>query len=326
MTEDSKKQPFIDHTDELPENACRFSFNAMATVFEIIMIHDDRKYAEQCAHQAFTELDRLEQELSRFIENSDISRINNSKAGQSIIIGPDTFRCLLMCKDIYNITNKAFDITYRSMPERGTEIAAGKIPGNKLSVSNDKTGMHLLELGNDSFTVKLNADNINLDLGGFGKGYAVDFILDILLEWEINCALINGGSSSVFAVGTPPDEKGWQVRLRDPDNFEHIISDLYLKNCGVSGSGIRKGQHIIDPRTGLPVSGKSAAWAVCKTAAVSDALSTAFMIMSPEEINELCKNNEDIQAVIITKGNEDKVEILRFGEVKDNIPNINPLK
>ena len=75
----------------------RFSHNAMATVFEIMMIHDDFNYAEQCAFEAFKEIDRLEQDLSRFNESSDISRINSAAPDEAVRIGPDTFECLEQC-------------------------------------------------------------------------------------------------------------------------------------------------------------------------------------------------------------------------------------
>ena len=76
----NKSQPdtFIDNTDwDSICKAHRFSHQAMATTFEVFIVHGDARYAEQAAWAAFDELDRLEAELSRFIENSDISRINN---------------------------------------------------------------------------------------------------------------------------------------------------------------------------------------------------------------------------------------------------------
>jgi thiamine biosynthesis lipoprotein len=89
----------------------RFSHEAMATTFEIIIVHEDERYAQQAAAAAFDEVDRLEGELSRFIENSDISRINNLPANQPLRLGLDAFECLQLSRRIYAETNGAFDIT-----------------------------------------------------------------------------------------------------------------------------------------------------------------------------------------------------------------------
>lgn len=313
MKKDTQKSDLIDSSGKLPETFHRFSHNAMATVFEIIIVHDDAVYAEQSAFEAFGELDRLEQELSRFIENSDISRINNSIPGQQVPVGFDTYNCLSLCKRLNRYTKRAFDVSVCPLinywsSEQGTPLQ------QNLTITKSYTGMRNVKLDKDNFIVKLNKENMCIDLGGIGKGYAVDRMAEVLSDWDIKSAMVHGGTSSVFAVGAPPGEKGWHVRLRNPKNYDFIIGELYLKNEAISGSGIRKGRHIINPRTAYPVSGKSAAWALCPTAAVSDALSTAFMVMPEKEISDFCLNYNDVRAVIIKKDAEDKEGILRFGE------------
>ena len=93
----------------------RFSHEAMATTFEILIVHEDDLYARQAAMAAFAEVDRLEEELSRFIENSDISRINELPAGESLPLGLDTFECLKISVRMYAETDGAFDITIGSL-------------------------------------------------------------------------------------------------------------------------------------------------------------------------------------------------------------------
>jgi thiamine biosynthesis lipoprotein len=279
---------------KIPHNAYRFSHNSMATVFEIFAVHDDGGYAEQAAWQAFRELDRLEQELSRFIENSDITRINNLGKNQSTHIGLDAFECLKRCAQLTTETNGAFDIT------------AGK-----------NTGMHLLQLDESNFSVLLLADSIHVDLGGFGKGYAVDQIARLFREWDIESALFHGGKSSVLALAGPPGEKGWPVTVSDPDQTGQILSHVSIKYRALSSSGLQKGHHIINPRTGKPVEDRLAAWASTSDGATSDALSTAFMVMSPEEIEEYCKKNPDTQGLVILKDREGpqyRNSLLKFGD------------
>ncbi len=293
MSERSKKMPMIHFQGEIPHNACRFSHNSMATVFEIFAIHENVEYAEQAAWEAFRKLDRLEQEISRFIENSDISRINKLGKNQSTQIGLETFECLKQCAQLTKMTNGAFDIT------------AGK-----------NTGMHLLMLDETDFSVKLLADSIHIDLGGFGKGYAIDLMARLFLEWDIGSVFIHGGKSSVCALAEPPGEKGWPVTLSHPVQTRQILFHVYLKFRTLSGSGLQKGYHIINPRTGKPVEDRLAVWASTSEGATSDALSTAFMVMTLEEIEEYCQRNTDTQGLVILKdssADENGKTVLKFG-------------
>ncbi len=293
MTKPSKEIPMIQFQGKLPHNAYRFSHNSMATVFEIFVIHDDAGYAEQAAWKAFRELDRLELELSRFIENSDISRINNLSKHQSTQIGLDAFECLKQCAQLTSQTDGAFDIT------------AGK-----------NTSMNMLQLDESDFSVTLLANSINLDLGGFGKGYAIDLMAQLFREWDIESVLIHGGKSSVLSISEPPGEKGWPITLSNPAQSGQILSHVYLKHRAMSASGLEKGHHIINPLTGTTVDDRLAAWASTFGGATSDALSTAFMVMAPEKIEEYCLGNPGTQGLVILKigtAGEKRNPVLKFG-------------
>ncbi len=300
----------------------RFCHEAMATTFEVIIIHDDAHYARQAAAAAFDEVDRLEGELSRFIENSDISRINNLPANQPLQLGLDAFECLRLSSRIYIETNGAFDITIGSLfscwrNEDGNPRTPSK---EELNRARQHTGTHLLQLDEDEYAVRLLADPLHIDLGGIGKGYAVDRMAELLREWSIDMALISGGYSSVLALDAPADTKGWPLTLSNPDNHKQILARPLLQNGAISGSGLQKGGHIIDPRTAQPIKGKCAAWASAPDAATADALSTAFMIMRPDEIRQFCTHRPDVSALIMLKGrskNAQKKEILCFGRLKD---------
>ncbi len=278
-------------------NIKRFSHEAMATTFEIIIVHEDAIYAQQAAHAAFEELDRLETELSRFIENSDISRINNLPANQPLIIGPSAFECLQLSIRINAETNGVFDVTI------GTRYS-------KPGVENT------IKLNETQHTVELSTSPVQIDLGGIGKGYAVDRMAELLREWSINTALISGGYSSIVALDAPDSTNGWPVTLKNPNHRKQILARLNLQNRALGASGIQKGGHIIDSRTGHPAQDKIAAWAYVGDAATADALSTAFMVMSPEEIEQYCKHHSQVQALVIMQ--EQKQEkVLYFGRWKN---------
>jgi thiamine biosynthesis lipoprotein len=124
----------------------------------------------------------------------------------------------------------------------------------------------------------------------------------------------------VLALDAPADTKGWPLTLSNPDNRKQILACPCLQGRALSGSGLQKGQHIIDPRTAQPVKGKLAAWASASNAATADALSTAFMVMSPDEIRQYCSRHPDVSAMIMPEGRgEDapKDKILHFGRWKE---------
>jgi thiamine biosynthesis lipoprotein len=282
-------------------NLHRFAHKAMATIYEIFIVNDDAGYAQQAAHEAFAELDRLEQELSRFLPNSDIARLNQLAANQPLRLGLDAFECLKLSKRISEETNGAFDVTIGPLMKcwQNPDKTLRSPSEEELAEARRNIGMRLLDLDGAQHTVTLQASPVHIDLGAIGKGYAVDVMASLLREWDVGMALIHGGRSSVFALGSPPEKAGWPLTISNPMNGAQILARFHLRNQAVSGSGLQKGQHIINPRTGQPLSGKRATWAIAPDAATSDAVSTAFMIMPTNEIEEYCRNHSDVQAMVI---------------------------
>ena len=258
----------------------RFSHEAMATVFEVHCAHGDARYSRQAADAAFNLVDRLEQELSRFVANSDVSRISALAAGESTRVSPTTLECLAIARHLHDLTGGAFDVSIG-------------------------TGLPDLELDPDTFTVHARRDGIRLDLGGIGKGYAIDRVAELLDEWEVRHALVHGGFSSVLALEAPPDQEGWPLTLSAPGGCE-VLARLQARRQALSASGTRKGDHIVDPRTGRPAS-RRAAWVALAAppagpdgggspAAVAEGLSTAFMILAEPEIAELVRAAPGLEA------------------------------
>ncbi|MHC4173720.1 MAG: FAD:protein FMN transferase [Planctomycetota bacterium] len=318
MTEPQPETRYVQSDCRSIAGMKRFSHEAMATTFEVIVVHEDVRYARQAAAAAFAEVDRLEADLSRYIENSDISRINNLPANQPLLIGLAAFECLQLSCRMYSETGGAFDITIGSLLDCWrNEDGTPRTPSQQeLNLARQRTGTALLKLDEAEHTVELLASPMQVDLGGIGKGFAVDLMAELLRDWSIDTALISGGYSSVLALDAPAGTKGWPLTLSDPANRRKILARPYLKRHALSGSGLQKGGHIIDPRTARPVKGKRAAWACAPDAATADALSTAFMVMTPDEIKKYCLRHPDVLAMIILEdGGKDaqKGKILRFG-------------
>ena len=308
------------HFDLKAHRIHRFAHKAMATVFEVFIQHENAGYAQQAAFEAFNELDRLEQELSRFIPNSDISRINHLAHKDTIRLGEAAFECLQQCLRLHADTNGAFDITVGALVDiwRNKDKSPRTPATDELAAARLRVGMQQFSLNEEGHSITLLSEQpMAFDLGAFGKGYAVDRIAELLREWSLETALLHGGMSSIFALGTPFEQmSGWPIAINNPWQRAQTLTTLVLRERAVSGSGLEKGQHIIDPRTAYPVVGPRAAWAAAPTAAISDGVSTAFMIMSAEEVEQYCKTHEDTWAMLgwVEGGGEETAEkFVRWG-------------
>ena len=296
---------FLSYNSPIENLPFRFEHKAMNTIYEILIHHDNNAYAEQAANEAFNEIDRLELELSRFNSNSDISRINALQQLETITLGNDCYQCLEQCSTLYQQTRGVFDISAGFIVDLWKKLPADRDrpDSEKIESALKYTGMPWLHLL-DNFQVQLMSERISLDLGGFGKGYAIQVASDLLKDWHVNNGLINAGMSSMISLS-----ESCSIEVRHPEKPEKILLNLDLNGKAISGSGIKKGQHIIDPRNGYPVIDKIATWAISKDPGVSDALSTSFMIMSFSEIEEFCDTHK-VGALIITS----KEKIIQFGE------------
>ncbi len=249
-----------------------FSHEAMATTFQVFVANRPAEYGRQAAAAAFRELDRLETELSRFIETSDIARANRLRPGETVVVGEDTLQCLLGAAQISALTHRAFDPAYASLR----------------SVSLDEP---LFALDPAAHTLTSLTTRLLLDLGAVGKGYALDRMAGILDEWDIGAACLQSGGSTALALAAPAGADGWPIGVAG--------EVLKLSHRAVSGSGVAvHGNHLIDPRTGLPADRTQRTWAFADTAADADALSTAFFVMTDGAIANFCRQNPGYGAVL----------------------------
>jgi FAD:protein FMN transferase len=297
------------------KKAHRFSYEAMGTVFEIIILHEDKEYSRQAAFAAFDELVRIEQQLSKFIENSDVSLINNLDANKSLVMGTDAFDCIKLSLEMSERTFGAFDITtgllYNLWLDEEKKLLTPS--EDELSFSREHTGSDLLKLNDSEHSIELVASPVMIDLGGIGKGYALDMMAGLLREWSVDRALLHGGFSSVLALDAPEGTEGWPVTFSQPGNRQNTIARIELANCALSASGTKKSAHIIDPKTGKPMADQTAVWVSCPDAASADALSTAFMIIADEQIEEYCSEFNSVKVLKFSEISPKKPDIKYFG-------------
>ena len=291
---------------EIPTSLARFTHEAMATTFELMVSGEDPREAAEAARTAFEEIDRIERELSRFVRTSDIARINELAKGQSMRVGPDAFECLRLATYLHEATCGAFDVTIgplRNYWQSAADPSRPSEPKEAIEALNGRVGMALLEIDETRHAVGVKTDGVSVDLGGIGKGYALDRAAALLRDWGIDSALLHSGQSTVVAFGSPPGGAFWRVSLRHPLASEQSPGSICLRDCALSGSGLLiHGRHIVDPRSGRPVPGRLGAWALAPTAALSDALSTASMVMSRSEAESCCATRRDVAIMVLYEG------------------------
>src|SRR5579863_2519514 len=246
----------------------QFNHAAMATHFEVRIACEEKTYAAQAAQAAFDLLDLLESRLSRFRSNSEIARIADLRAGEKMRLSEAAFACLEIAKRMELATHSAFCPTPAAFKTQASLPQWELLPA-ELSI-------HCV------------SGRLEFDLGAVGKGFALDRMAELLLQWDCPSFLLIAGGSSILAGAPPPDLPGWSCGLG-----ENASKRFYLTNASLSGSGLAvKGSHILDPRSGQIAPRQNRAWALADSAAESDALSTACMVLSEPELEDILAQNE----------------------------------
>lgn len=291
----------------------RHSAEAMGTVFEIFLFAKTASYARQAAQAAFEEVARIERLFNRFDPSSEMSRLGRLRPGEILQVGIETVECMTVAGRIHSETVGAFDIFHRHIkkiriPKKPLDLpskeAPNGLPPGPLAILDRRGTQEGFQVTRRPGVFPEEEGPLSPDLGAIGKGFALDKALEVLREWDIGNALMHAGTSTVLAIGPGPDPaspgRGWPIGIASAWNLAEIPPSVRLWNRSVSGSGTAvKGEHVTDPRSGRPASGHLAAWAAHPSATVADALSTAFLVMTTDEVMSYCAGHPDVWALVI---------------------------
>jgi len=293
-------------------------FFAMDTVMTINAYGSKSESAVKAAQNEISRLDRL---LSVQSENSEIFKLNQSK---EMTVSEDTLTLITRSKEIYTLTDGAFDITCEPLTREWGFYSGleNKVPSQQ-AIENALKGVGAAHIKIKDSTITLD-ENTSLDLGGIAKGYASQKAAEILKENGVNSALMSLGGN-IRAVGSKPDGENWSVAITDPDDNSKSIGTLKISDKAVVTSGgyqryfEENGQiyhHIIDTKTGYPAdSGLKSVTIVSSDDTLADALSTSLFVMGLEKSGEFYSENSSLfGAVFIT----DKGEIYVTDNLKDS--------
>jgi len=243
------------------------SVDAMGTTYSLVLYGDNRDRLEMAAEAAFEEARRLDRLLSHFRPGSELSEVNRFAAQRPVKVTPELFDLLAACLDYSRLSEGAFDVTVGPLMQVwGFFKGSGRLPTKaELARAMENVGYRHLLLDAETRTVRFARPGLALDLGGIGKGYTVDRMVETLSENGVSQALVSAGGSSLYGLGSPGAESGgWPVQIRDPRNSSRTVEELRLHNASLSTSGSyekffvaegRTHSHIMDPRTGYPAQG-----------------------------------------------------------------------
>ena len=262
----------------LPESHV-FMHEAMHTTFCLRLIGGDAQLVAGAARECLDLVDELEANLSRFIDGSEVFRINRLHAGETLFLSDSCHQCLLLAMQAHTLTSGLFDITAgRRIAHRKTG-ASGPAPAlsGKLVIHPDVAAITCESPGRE------------IDLGGIAKGFALDQMAGLLADWGVTGGLLAAGDSSLLAIGP----QAWPVRL----GGELEARLLALTNQSLSASGTaEQGSHIIHPDDGdgHQIYLSKRVWAVAHSATMAEAWSTALMLMNREDVAIVIAQQESL--------------------------------
>jgi len=240
------------------------STDAMGATFSVVLYGSDAASMNQAIDAAFDEVHRLDDLLSNYKPESEWSRVNREAGSHPVAVSPELFRLLSDCIEYSRGSEGTFDLTVGPLMR-----AWGFFGGNRHVPSADQirdalelVGYGHVKLNPQMRTVRFDRSGVEIDPGGVGKGYAIDRMVEILRARGIRNVLVAASGSSLFGLGSPPDEpQGWPISIADPWDHRNNAAQVFVKDMSLSTSGsyeksFRSGghrySHIIDPRSGVP--------------------------------------------------------------------------
>ncbi len=289
---------------------------AMATDFEAILYGEtsqtDPEALLSSGRAAFEAVDILEKHISNWKADSYTSLANRLAAKGPVKVSVDLIEILEEARNVYRATDGAFDVTVNPLIQFWKAREKSGIfpaPEDVKPVLN-QIGLKYVLVDKQANTVFFKRQGISLDFGGIAKGLALDRMANVLAEQGVKAALLNAGTSTIVALGAPPEDTGWTVAIRSPYNkdADADIAKVKISNESLSTSsnteryleiGGKRYSHILDPHTGMPASGLASATVIAPTGVESDALSTAFFVMGVDGARAYCTAHPKVRAILI---------------------------
>ena len=303
---------------DTPVEAIKIGGPTMGTTYNITLYPSDNEAldAKQVQQQIDDSLKRINQQMSTWIKDSEISLFNKSKSTQWYPISAEFARVVEAAQSISKLSNGAFDITVGPLINIwgfGQDFKNNNPNDATIAAAKENTGYRKLEVRSTPPALRKQLPQLQINLSAIAKGYAVDAIADQLAAAGIDDYLVEIGGE-IRANGVKPNKSLWRIAIEKPSTKERSIQQgLLLDNTGVATSGDyrnyfeRGGQrysHTIDPETGRPITHQLASITILhKSAMMADGLATAIMVLGESKAKGFIADN-NLSAYLILRDND----------------------
>jgi thiamine biosynthesis lipoprotein len=295
----------------------------MGTFARVVVVAPNKKTARRCIKAAFAEINNVDQLMSDYKKDSEISQLNRDAFKQAVKVSKPTYEVLQKAVRFSRLSEGAFDVTVGPMVQLWRAAAgANSLPTEtELQQARSRVGYEKLILDSNETTVRFSVDGMKLDFGGIAKGYAIDKAVEAMKEQGALGAMVDIGGD-IRCFGKPSKgKKQWLIGVQDPTKAREGLDPgtsllvLKLTDAAIATSGdyrrftLIEGQkysHIISRTTAAGAEGLSSVTIIAKRALDADALATAVTIMGPEKGLALIEKLPQTEAILITSSPEKK--------------------
>jgi thiamine biosynthesis lipoprotein len=297
-----------------PPHLTRFVFTRplMGTTFRLVFYAPDEATAKLAVQAAFARAVELDNIMSDYKATSELMRLCEKAGGPPIHVSEDLFAILTRSQDVARRSKGAFDVTVGPLVRLWRRARkTRRLPDPKeLAEALKLVGHEKIRLDPERRTVQLLVAGMFLDLGGIAKGYAADELLAVLRRYGITRALVAAGGD-IAVGGPPPDAPGWKIAIEPLGSAAQPERYLLLTHAAVSTAGDahqhveidgKRYSHIVDPRTGQALVGRSSVTVVAPDGTTTDGLDTAINVMGPEAGLALVEATDQAGCIFLREG------------------------
>ena len=295
----------------------------MGTFARVVVIVKNSEAAKKCIEIAFTQINKVDDLMSDYKSDSEISRVNREGFKKAVQLSQPTYEVLQKSIEFSKLTDGAFDVTVGPLVELFREAKNKQALPDQDEITNarSKVGFEKLKLDGQNSTVQFTVEGMRLDLGGIAKGYAVDKAVETMQTHGAIGGMVDLGGD-IRCFGAPLKGRDhWVIGLQNPDIGKNsagheILLKLKMTNGAIATSGDyqqfiliegKRHSHIIDRNTGTSAEGLSSVTIIADNATNADALATAVSVMGAEKGLALVETIPGVEAILITSQPEFKL-------------------
>jgi thiamine biosynthesis lipoprotein len=282
----------------------------MGTLVSITAVADTNEQAQASVEQAFREIKRLEQLLSTWLPESELSRVNRSAGLQPVAVSPETMELVSRSVEIARLTAGGFNIAVGPAVELWSVTQRQTIPtAAQLEAIKPLVDWTLIRIDQEAGTIFLPRTGMRIDVGGIGKGYAADRAVAAMRLAGANAGVV-ALSGDIKTFGRLPDGAKFPVGIQHPRREGAVLAVIDLEDEAMSTAGDyerffeREGiryHHILDPVSLQPARDCQSVTIIAKDGVWADGLDTGIFVLGPAEGMKLVERLPGVEAIIVDK-------------------------